>query len=81
MSDTEKDAKTKRSQQAEKIIAELEAEYEFSLPKPWHNIIPILFLQGMNESGLHRIFQTVMQVEHEAGRLEVRPDKPLSFDD
>jgi hypothetical protein len=79
--DNELSDRTKRSQQAEAIITAFEEKYNFPLPKPWHDLMPYLFLNGIDENGLHRIFQTLMQVEHEAGRLEARPDKSLSFDD
>ncbi|MDR2156052.1 MAG: hypothetical protein LBE78_13690 [Burkholderiaceae bacterium] len=61
-----------RHEQASKIIADCELQHEFKLPKPWRGTIGTLLLNGLNDPSLQLIFETLAQVELEAGRMAKR---------
>lgn len=58
-----------RSRRAADIIADYEAQHDFKLPEPWKATVEKLLLNGLTDPELHRIFDTLVQVEVEAGRL------------
>ena len=62
-----------RHERAEEIIADFERQHDFKLPQPWHSAIGTLLLRGLIDPSLHLIFETLMLVEFEAGRLAERP--------
>lgn len=69
-----------RRERAAEIIADYERQHAFELPAPWQETVPRLLLQGLGDPELHLIFETLMQVEYEAGRLEARPAVSWSED-
>ena len=81
MTDLTSDERVRRSQQADSIIADFEAQHRFTLPEPWRATISVLLLGGLIDPHLHRIFDTLKQVEYEAGRLDEDPSDYKSFND
>ena len=67
------DERVKRHEQAAQIIADYERQHDFKLPLPWHAAVGTMLLRGLSDVSLHLIFETLMQVEFEAGRLAERP--------
>lgn len=67
-----------RYKRAETIIQEYETERGFRLPEPWRPAITKLLLNGLSDPELHLIFDTLMRVEYEAGRLPPPPDPDYS---
>lgn len=61
---------TARRDRAAMIIADYEAQHEFKLPEPWKATVEKLLFNGLTDAELHQIFDTLVQVEVEAGRLE-----------
>lgn len=51
------------------IVADYEQQHGFTLPQPWKDALPRLLLGGLGDPELHLIFETLMRVEYEAGRL------------
>ena len=70
-----------RHERADEIIADYEKQHEYELPAPWRTAVGSLLLQGLGDPELHLIFDTLQQVEYEAGRLAERPVKPWDFED
>lgn len=62
-----------RYERAQEIISDFERQHNFKLPAPWVVAAKKLLLAGIKDHDLHLIFQTMMQVEFEAGRLAERP--------
>jgi hypothetical protein len=69
MTETQRAAALVRHERAEEIIVDYEAQHDFELPEPWREAIPRLLLQGLGDPELHLIFETLMRVEYDAGRL------------
>jgi hypothetical protein len=69
-----------RHERAREIIADYEHQHEFVLPKPWVDAIGTFLLRGLSDQSLHLIFETLMQVEYEAGRLADRHAPPAPID-
>ncbi len=69
-----------RHERAAEIIADYERQHDFVLPKAWVDAVGALLLRGLTDPSLHLIFETLMQVEYEAGRLADRPAPPASGD-
>ncbi|MFA6700963.1 MAG: hypothetical protein WCS28_12445 [Thiomicrospira sp.] len=81
MTDLTSDEIVKRSQEADGIISDFEAQHSFTLPEPWRATIAVLLLGGLIDPHLHRIFETLKQVEYEAGRLAEEPADYKNFND
>lgn len=65
----------KRHEKADEILTALEKEHDFKLSQPWkEDALPHLLLRGLSDASLYKIFNTLMRVEYEAGRLETRPN-------
>ena len=62
-----------RHERAAEIIVDFERQHAFKLPQPWNSTIGTLLLGGLTDPSLHLIFETLMLVEFEAGRLADRP--------
>ena len=73
MDELSTEQKLGRYERADEFIARYQTEYGAPLPQPWHVAIAKLLLQGLKDHQLHSIYNTIAQVEHEAGRLEARP--------
>lgn len=69
-----------RHERASEIIADFEKQHEYELPAPWKATVGTLLLRGLGDPELHLIFDTLQQVEYEAGRLAERPVKPWDFE-
>lgn len=65
-----------RYEQANEIIADYEKQHKYELPAPWKKALGSLLLQGLGDPELHLIFDTLQEVEYNAGRLAERPMKP-----
>ncbi len=65
-----KDQCIARGNRAAVIIADYESQHGFKLPEPWKATVEKLLLNGLTDAELHQIFDTLVQVEVEAGRLE-----------
>jgi hypothetical protein len=70
-----------RHERAAEIIADYESQHSFHLPSPWRPTVSTLLLRGLSDSSLHLIFETLMQVEYEAGRLQAPEPSNPSFED
>ena len=62
-----------RNKRAAAIIADYEGQHDFKLPEPWKATVERLLLNGLTNAELHSIFDTLVRVEVEAGRLERKP--------
>lgn len=67
------DQRVNRHERSEEIIADFERQHDFKLPQPWHPTVGTLLLRGLGDPSLNLIFETLMLVEFEAGRLADRP--------
>jgi hypothetical protein len=67
-----KEESMERYERAEAIIADYERQHEYELPQPWKETVGFLLFRGLTDPELHEIFNTIMRVEHEAGRLPSR---------
>lgn len=63
-----------RYHKADAIIADFESQHSYTLPIPWRETITVLLLHGLSDPQLHRIFDTILRVEYEAGRIDDRPN-------
>lgn len=73
MSDLSVDKRLARAENAASIIADYERQHDFQLPMPWKEAIPQLLRRGLADPSLHLIFNTLMRVEYDAGRLAEQP--------
>lgn len=80
MTTEQKERALARHARAADIIADYERQHSFELPQPWREAIESLLLRGLGDPELHLIFETVMRVEYEAGRLAARPPQPWTED-
>lgn len=62
-----------RHKQADKIIADYQRQHNYVLPQPWVEAVGTLLLRGLTDIDLHLLFETMMRVDFEAGRI---PDAP-----
>lgn len=69
-----------RYERAADIIAGYERQHSFELPQPWREAVSSMLMRGLGDPELHLIFETVMRVEYEAGRLAARPPQPWTED-
>lgn len=76
MTDVQRAAALERHGRAEEIISDYERQHDFKLPPPWQVAVTKLLLSGLGDPELHLIFDTLMQVEFDAGRLA---DRPVDF--
>lgn len=74
MSEAQRAYALARYDRTEEIIADYEQQHRFKLPEPWPAAVSKLLLNGLSDPELHLIFQTIMQVEYQAGRLAERPN-------
>jgi hypothetical protein len=81
MTETQRTAALARYERAEAIIADYESQHRYTLPTPWRETITVLLLNGLGDTELHRIFETILHVEFEAGRLDDRPTDYSVFKD
>jgi len=72
LNDVHKSRALNRYEQADAIIADYERQHDFKLPVPWRFAVSKLLLNGLSDPELHLIFDTLMRVEYEAGRLDER---------
>ncbi len=61
-----------RYERADAIISDYERQYDYQLPESWKLTITSLLLHGLTDPELHGIFETIVGVEIQAGRLPVR---------
>lgn len=59
-----------RHARAAEIIADYEQQHGYQLPSAWKVTVGTLLLKGLTDPSLHLIFETLMQTEYEAGRLQ-----------
>lgn len=77
MNEMSVEQKLARHGKADKIIADYQGQYDFTLPVPWVEAITKMLLHGLTDQDLHLIFNTLMKVEHDAGRL---PERPFDYE-
>lgn len=80
MTDDEINRRLSRLENAENIMDDFEAQHAFPLPAPWREAVPRLLRGGLSDPDLHLIFQTLLRVEFNAGRLAARPLPPAAVD-
>jgi hypothetical protein len=51
------------------LLDSIEADREFKIPAPWRSVLLGLLLTEISDPEIHHIFDTIIQVEHAAGRL------------
>jgi hypothetical protein len=68
-----------RHDRVAEIIGDYEAQHQYKLSQPWKDALPRLLLSGLSDPSLHLIFETLMRVEYEAGRL-VAPDAQMQIE-
>lgn len=68
-----------RHDRVDEIIEDYEKQHQYRLPQPWKDALPRLLLSGLSDPSLHLIFETLMRVEYEAGRLDA-PDVQVQIE-
>ncbi|MGE4504057.1 MAG: hypothetical protein AB7D51_01820 [Desulfovibrionaceae bacterium] len=61
-----------RYERAEDILADYQRQYDYALPELWRSTISKLLLKGLTDPELHDLFQTIVGLEIQAGRLPER---------
>jgi hypothetical protein len=61
-----------RYDRAETILSDYERQYDYALPELWRNVITTFLLKGMTDPELHDLFQAIVGIEMQEGRLPTR---------